>query len=157
MYMKKLMCLLMFLALGMAHGLCQDYDIRVENQGDGGKYYVAVTTVLDKKQNKEALEYLKKMAVEGVMLRGVAGAKGYPSQKPLIENPTAKVTHKDFFEAFNNDRLYLNYVYLENESVSVTQLPKKKFEVSARLLVDKESLLHLLEEAGIVEGFSNLW
>lgn len=155
--MKKLMCLLAFLAFGLAHGFCQDYDIRVENQGEGGKYYVNVTTVLDKKQNKEALDYLKKLAVEGVMLRGVAAANGFPSQKPLVDNPTAKTTHKDFFDAFNNDRLYLSYVTLERESVSVTQLPKKKFEVSGRLLVDKESLLHFLEEAGIVEGFSNLW
>ncbi len=155
--MKKVLTLLMILIISSATGLCQKYDIRVENQGEGGRYYVKVTALLDKKQNKEALDYLKKYAVEGVMLRGIGGANGYSSQKPLIEDPTVKDTHKEFFEAFNNEKKYLDYVVLDNESVSVTQLPKKKYEVSGLLLIDKERLLHFLEESGIIEGFGNLW
>lgn len=155
--MKKVLTLLMILIMSSVTGLCQKYDIRVENQGEGGRYYVKVTALLDKKQNKEALDYLKKYAVEGVMLRGIGGANGYSAQKPLIEDPTVKDTHKEFFEAFNNEKKYLDYVVLDNESVSVTQLPKKKYEVSGLLLIDKERLIHFLEECGIIEGFGNLW
>lgn len=155
--MKKILSILITLLVSSASALAQDYNISVESQGEGGKYYVKVTTVLDKKQNKEALDYLKRFAVDGVMTRGIAGAKGYSSQKPLIDDPTVKTTRKDFFDAFYNDRIYLNYVLLENESVGVTELPKKRYEVTGRLLVDKERLLHFLEEAGIVQGFGNLW
>ncbi len=155
--MRKLITLLLIILAGAAAASAQDFDIRMAGQGDGGRYYVKLTTVLDKKQNKTALDYLKRLAVDGVMFRGVAAGKGYTSQRALIEDPAVKVMKNEFFTAFYNEGLYKNYVNLENESVVVTKLPKNKFEVTGRLLVDKEGLLQFLEKSGIVEGFGNLW
>ncbi len=155
--MKKIITFLLLALTVAISARCQDYDLRMAGQGDGGKYYVKITTVLDKKQNKTALDFVKRLTVDGVMFRGVASAKGYPSQSPLIKDTSVKARKSEFFDAFWNEQQYLNFVNLENESVVVTKLPKKKFEVTARLLVDKEALLQFLEDSGIVEGFGNLW
>ena len=33
----------------------------------------------------------------------------------------------------------------------------KKYEITARLTINKESLIKWLEDNGIIQGFSNLW
>lgn len=135
----------------------QDYSIRMEGQGANGAYYVKVTTVLDKKQNKTAVDYIKKMAVDGVMLRGVAPGNGYGGQRPLIQDPDLPRLKPEFFEAFNREGVYNNFCNVENSSINVTQLPKKKYEVSALVTVDKERLIQYLTEHQIIKNFDSLW
>lgn len=155
--MKKIFVLLLFVMCVAVTAGAQDYDIRMAGQGDGGRYYVKITTVLDKKQNKTAYDYLRRLATEGVLFRGVAGANGYPSQKAILTDVTIKSRKAEFFDAFYREKQYDNFVMLETESVVVTKLPKKKFEVTGRLLVDKEGLLHLMEDSGVIQGMGNLW
>ena len=155
--MKKILTLILLVVAATMAARSQDYDIRMAGQGESGKYYVQVTAVLDKNQNKTALEWLQRLAADGVMFRGVASAKGVASQSALIQDHTAKARKSEWFDAFYRDGLYKNYVNLESESVVVTKLPKKKFEVSGRLVVDKEQLIKLLQDAGIIQGFNNLW
>ncbi|MBO4978076.1 MAG: hypothetical protein J6C67_05095 [Muribaculaceae bacterium] len=133
------------------------YDIEIAGQADGGRYLVRVTTVLDKNQKNDAREWLRRLAVDGVMFHGLAPAGGYSAQAPLIADPLVRSQKAEFFTAFNNEKLYNNYADLENSSIIMTKLPKKKWEVSALITVDKENLLHFLNEHGIVEGFGNLW
>lgn len=133
------------------------YDIAVAGQAQSGRYLVKVTTVLDKRQKDEPREWLRRLAVDGVMFRGLAPADGYPGQAPLITDPLTRSQKAEFFEAFNNEKLYNSYADLENSSIIMTRLPKKKWEVTALITVDKESLLHFLQQHGIVEGFGNLW
>ena len=155
--MKKILVFLL-LVIGMATAVgAQEYDIRMAGQGDGGRYYVKITTILNKEQNKAAYDWLRRLAVEGDLFRGVAGANGYPAQKAIVADVTAKSRKAEFFDAFFREQQYNNFVALETESVVVTKLPKKRFEVMGRLLVDKEALIHLMEESGVVQGMGNLW
>ena len=135
----------------------QDYNLRMEGQAADGGYFVRLTTVLDKKQNKTAIDYVKRMAVDGVMLRGVAAGNGYGAQRPLVTDPDVVRMKAEFFEAFNREGLYNNFCIVEPSSVSVTQLPKKKYEVSALVTVDKERLIQYLTECQILKNFDSLW
>lgn len=155
--MKKLILSLFFVMTAFCTVMAQDYNIRMAGQASNGGYYVKVTTVLDKKQNKEALEYIKKMAVDGVMLRGVAAGSGYSAQRPLVSDPDVARMKSEFFEAFNSERLYNNFCTLEPTSVTVTQLPKKKYEVTALVTVDKERLIKYLTDHEIIKNFDSLW
>ncbi len=133
------------------------YDIAVAGQAQSGRYLVKVTTVLDKKQKDTPREWLRRLAVDGVMFRGLAPAGGYPGQAALITDPLTRSQKAEFFEAFNNEKLYNSYADIEDSSILITRLPKKKWEVTALVTVDKEALLRFLQEHGIVEGFGNLW
>lgn len=135
----------------------QDYNLRMAGQAANGGYYVKVTTVLDKKQNKTAMDYIKKMAVDGVMLRGVAAGSGFGAQRPIIQDPDVLRQKAEFFDAFNREGVYENFCMVEPSSVSVTQLPKKKYEVSALVTVDKERLIKYLTEHQIIKNFDSLW
>ncbi len=149
--MSLLMCVVCAVAFA------QDYSIQVAGQAEAGYYFVTVTTILDKKQNKTALDHLRRLAVEGVMFRGVASAGGHPSQPALVRDPYVRTSKAEFFEAFNRERQYLNFVELNPESVVVTSLPKKKFEVTGKLSVKKDELANFLQQSGIIQTLNNLW
>lgn len=155
--MKQSFIIFFAVILFCFNALAQDYSIRMAGQAANGGYYVKITTVLDKKQNKTAMDYIKKMAVDGVMLRGVAAGSGYGSQRPLIQDPDVLQQKAEFFEAFNRENVYSNFCMVEPSSVSVTQLPKHKYEVSALVTVDKERLLKYLTEHQIIKSFDSLW
>lgn len=155
--MKKKLLLLFMVLVGVATVFAQDYNLEFAGVGDGGNYFVKVTAVLTKKQYKEANDWLKQIAVEGVMFRGVAGGAGYNSQKPLISDPAVQSTKSEFFTLFNKEKQYLNFTSLKTSSVTSTKLPKGKYEVTGNVLVDKERLLQYLQDNGIVGGMNNLW
>lgn len=155
--MKKTLTLLIFSLLCITSCFSQDYNIQFAGVGDGGNYFIKVTAVLNKKEYKDAQNWIKRLAVDGVMFRGVAGGAGYTSQKALISDPEIRTTKAEFFDSFNKEQRYLDFVNLQNSSVESTKLPKKKYEVSANVVVDKEKLLHYLEENGIVSGMDDLW
>jgi len=155
--MKKflLFFICVFLFLSGLHA--QDYSLVMDSPSRDGQYQVRVTTILNKKQNKTAIDYLKRMTVDGVMFRGVAGAKGYTSQPPLISDPSVATLKADFFSAFNSNKEYDRYVNLNLQNVVVTKLPKGKFEVTGILTVNKEALMQYLISHDIVSSFDNLW
>lgn len=152
--------IILLISLVMAFSLplkAQDYDLSVAGQGANGNYYVTITAVLDKKQNKETLDHIKQYCVEGIMLKGASGSNGYPGISALISNPSVFTTKSEFFDAFNREKKYSLFANVERESVVVTELPKKKYEVSARVVIDKESLIKYLQDCGIIKGFDSLW
>lgn len=155
--MRHLFIPLLLAIICCVSATAQDYNIRMAGQAANGGYYVKVTTVLDKKQNKTAVDYVKKMAVDGVMLRGVAAGSGYGSQPPIIEDPDVARLKAEFFDAFNAEGRYNNFCSVEPSLVSVTQLPKKRYEVSALVTVDKERLIRYLTECQIIKNFDSLW
>lgn len=155
--MKRILLCAIAVIIGVVACMAQDYNIHMSNVTADGKYVVEVTTVLDKKQNKTATDYLKRMAVDGVMLRGVAAGNGYNSKPALVENPDVAALKAEFFDAFNRQGLYNDFCTLEPTSVTVTELPKKKYEVSARLAIDKERLIKYLTEHQIIQNFDSLW
>lgn len=155
--MKNFLFFMIFM-LAVTFGMrAQDYSLSMNNQGRDGSYQVKVTAVLDKKQNKTAADYLKRMAVDGVMFRGVAASGGFPAQSALISDPTVAQTKADFFTAFFGAKEYDRYVNLNLQNMTVTKLPKGKFEVSGIMQVNKEALIQYLTDHGIISGFGDLW
>lgn len=155
--MKKFIFFITLL-LATAFGLrAQDYSLVMNNQGRDGSYQVKITAILDKKQNKTAADYLKRMAVDGIMFRGVAAAGGFPAQSALISDPSVAHTKADFFTAFFGNKEYDRYVNLNLQNITVTKLQKGKFEVSGIMQVNKEALIEYLTQHGIISGFGDLW
>lgn len=155
--MKRILSFIILIAVFASYAFAQDYNLIISGVAKNGDYIVQVTTVLDKKQYKEADDYLKKLAVDGIMFRGAGASAGLSAQKPLITDPSVRRTKAEFFDAFNLEKLYLTYASVTPSSVVSTQLPKKKYEVKGIVTVRKEDLLHFLEQNGIVKGMGNLW
>lgn len=156
--MKKVLLSFVFIFLCTVGMSAQEYTIKSAGQGKSGNYLVEITvTTKSKEKNINAEDLVKRYAVHGVLFRGFASSEGYGEQKPLIKDPDIEQTKADFFGAFFNDGAYKRYASIVNSSLTSTKLARKYYEVSAVLLVDKESLQHYLEESGIVKGFSNLW
>lgn len=136
----------------MAQG---SYTIAGCGQGKNGAYLVKVSTVV--KDVKTARDMMRRDAVHGVLFRGFkADTSGGLQQKPLIQEPNVERTKADFFNAFWSEKKYERYAQMIATSFTSVKL-KKEYEVSATFLVDKEALLHYLEDSGIIKGFSNVW
>ncbi len=135
-----------------------DYNIVSAGQGKSGHYLVKVTTIVGKSDLKggKAEDLLKRYAVHGVMFRGLMASDGYGEQKPLIKDPNTEQIKVDFFNAFYAEKSYRRYASIVESSLSSVKV-KKGYEVTANLLVNKESLAKYLEESGVIKGFSNLW
>lgn len=155
--MKKIVLLLVLLVNCIIVN-AQEYYVKSAGQGQGGRYLVSVTVNVKKKLPSTAEDLVMKYAVQGVMFRGLMAADGYGEQKPLITDPNVEQTKADFFEAFNNEGKYRNFASIVNSSLTSMKNKKTKMiETSAVVMVDKEALQHYLEEAHVIQGFSNLW
>ena len=67
-------------------------------------------------------------------------------------------TKGEFFKAFWDEGGYKRDASIVPSSLSVMKNKQTKMtEVSATVMVDKESLQHYLEESQVIDGFSNLW
>jgi hypothetical protein len=155
--MKKLLLSLVLLICCMVAS-AQEYYVKSAGQGQGGRYLVAVTVNVKKKLPSTAEDLVMKYAVQGVMFRGLMAADGYGEQKPLIADPNVEQTKADFFQAFNNEGKYRNFASIVNSTLTSMKNKKTKMiETSAVVMVDKEALQHYLEEAHVIQGFSNLW
>lgn len=152
-----LTALLLVLTTSAGRAQTEDYTITCGGQGRDGQYLVKVTTRVSKKA--DGGQELKRCAVHGVITRGFAGDEaGCVAQKALVTDADALTEHRATLTALLSDGGgYERYVTLVSGSYSSTLLKKKKMEVEALLLVDKESLLHWLEDRGVVKGFSNFW
>lgn len=146
---------ILFFLFAIATTVSAQYDIVGCGQGKNGAYLVKVTTVLG--NVKTAKEVLLRDAVHGVLFRGFADASNSGiRQKPLVADATAETTKADFFNAFWSERRYEQFAKMTVSSFRSVKM-NKSYEVSAIFLVDKEALLHCLEEAGVQKGFSHLW
>lgn len=157
-FAKKIILSFILCCLAMANVCAQEYSITSGGQGKNGRYLVRVTLKTKaKKSELNAENLLKHYAVHGVMFRGIASTEGFGEQKPLVCDPNLEQVKSDFFNAFFAEESYKRYASIVESSMSSTKLSKKTYEVTALLLVDKESLQNYLEKSGIIEGFSNLW
>lgn len=155
--MKKLILLFMLCILCVIAS-AQEYTIKSGGQGKSGNYLVEITVSSKKKMKGNAEDLVTRYAVHGVMFRGLMATAGYGEQKPLFKDPNIEQTKADFFQAFFNEGSYKTYATVLDSSLSVMKNKQTKMnEVSAVVLVDKESLVHYLEQSGILKGFSNLW
>lgn len=157
-FVKKSILSLLLCCFTVLSVCAQEYSITSGGQGKNGRYLVRITLKTKaKKSELNAENLLKQYAVHGVMFRGVASSEGFGEQKPLIGDPNIEQIKSDFFKAFFAEEAYKRYASIVESSMSSTKLSKKTYEITALLLVDKESLQGYLEKSGIIEGFSNLW
>lgn len=155
MFTNMRMKIILVLLLAFTTTVFAQYTIAGCGQGKNGAYMVKVTSVV--KNVKNAKDVLLRNAVHGVLFRGFMNTMdGGTNQKPLIEDPSIERTKAEFFKAFWENKEYERYAHMTPSSLKSVK-EKKNYEVSAVFLVDKESLLHYMEENGIIQGFSNLW
>ena len=147
--------LITFIMSVLASSAQSNYTVAGCGQGKNGAYFVKVSMVV--KDVKTARDMMRRNAVHGVLFRGFKGDTGGGiHQKPLIQDPNIERTKADFFNAFWSEKSYERYAQMIATSFTSVKL-KKEYEVSATFLVDKEALLHYLEESGIIKGFSDVW
>lgn len=153
--MKKiLLFLLLFCAIS---AIAEEYTLTSSTQGKDGNYLVDLT-LSTKKVKANLNDIVMQCAVHGVMFRGFAGSGDATSQKPLISDPNIEQTKVEFFTAFNNEGAYKRYASIIPGSMSIVKNKKLKCqEVTAKVIIKKESLVKYLETNGIIQGFSNLW
>jgi len=136
----------------------QEYTATSGGTGKKGEYLVNVTVSVKKKEAKEAESLVKQCAVHAVLFRGLMSADHYSSQQPLIKDPNVENVKSVFFQSFWNEGHYKNYTALVGSSLVVMKNKQTKMqEISATVMVDKESLLKYMEAQGVIQGFSNLW
>lgn len=155
--MRRLNILLLSIIMGV---MCysQDYMIRSAGKSKTGGYIVDVEVSVKKDPKNTAQDLALKSALKGVMFRGISSEDGLTDHKPLIQDPNIEQTKSAFFDAFFNENTYKRYASIVGSSLSTMKNKQTKmYEIEATVIVDKESLLHYLEESNIINGFSDLW
>lgn len=156
-YMKKFALTLM-LAFSCTFANAQEYTLQSEGVDNSGNYVVRIVVSTKKKPAKAAEYLVRQYAVHGVMFRGIAAAKEYSAQPPLIKDPGIEQTKREFFEAFWRENGYTRFASIVPSSLTVMKNKQSKMtETSALVTVSKELLQKYLEDNGIIQGFSNLW
>jgi len=146
-----------FFYLGCIAVHSQEYALTSEGVDNSGNYSVRIV-VSTKKASKSAEDLVRLYAIHGVMFRGIAAAKEYSAQPPLINDPNVEQTKKVWFDAFWSEGAYKRYATIIPSSVSVLKnKATKKVETSALVKVSHSSLKAYLEKEGIIQGLSNLW
>ncbi len=136
----------------------EEYTISSAGQAKDGHYLVNIIVSSKKKLKVSAENCAKAYAVHGVIFRGVSSVDGYGSHQPLIKDPTIENTKSKFFNDFFKNGEYKRYAAIVDGSLATMKNKQtKRHEVSATLIIDKESLLRYLESQGIAKGFSDLW
>lgn len=146
-----LMCLIVIICKA------QEYTVKSAGQGNSGNYLVDVIVSSKKKVTSTAEDLVREYAVRGVMFRGLMSSSGYGEQKPLIQDPNTEQIHSEWFNAFFSEGRYKNYSAIDGGLTVMKNKQTKMYEVSARVNVDKESLVKYLETESQIFGFSNLW
>lgn len=155
--MKRLGILMAFLMVCI-YGFSQDYQIRSAGKSKTGGYIVDVEAFVKKDPKNTASDIAMQCALKGVMFRGVSSENGLTDHKPLVEDPNVEQTKSSFFNAFFSENIYKRYASIVKSSLSTMKNKKTKmYEIEATVIVDKESLVHYLEESNIINGFSDLW
>lgn len=130
------------------------YEIQCAGTGVDGTYMVKVWFY--SKSKKITVEQAGKVAVHGVVFKGVTGGlQGCPSQPALMRDPAGKEAHKDYFQKFfaeNGD--YAKYVLSVSPSVERVKV-KGQWKLGAVVQVAKDQLRKDLEAAGVIKGLSS--
>jgi len=128
------------------------YEIECAGTGTPGTFLVKVWSY--SKDEKVATKQAAKNAVHGVMFKGVAGATGCATQRPLINDPAIQTDKAEFFTRFFSDGGdYAKFA----SATGVPEVMKvgKEYKVGVVVSVYKDNLRKNLEDAGIIRGLSS--
>lgn len=132
-----------------------EYELQGAGTGVQGTYLVEVSVLTDNKQINDA--ELVNAAVHGVLFRGFENPQTRNSQKPLAGSAANEAQHIDFYkEFFSPEGLAHTYGSVVRGSRSITKADKQ-WRVSAKVTVNKNTLLQYLEKAGVVESLSSIF
>lgn len=133
------------------------YDIVSAGVGAEGTSFVKVTVELPK-PDKDVEANLLIAAVHGVIFKGVGSSEKGVSQRPIVGDISLEQQHSDFFTPFfSSQSQYGNYASIINGSIRVVKAGKKKYLVSASVIVKRDNLRRLLEQRKIIEGFTDMF
>jgi hypothetical protein len=81
-------------------------------------------------------------------------------QKPLVQDPSAEETHKEFFKEFFADNgKYMKYVQLTTDGAiapgDIMKAGKKEYKVGIVVAVSKDELRKYLESEKIIRSLSS--
>lgn len=149
---QKLLLFLLFICAGVSMASAKttykdriaNYSIQAEGVGVQGTYLVHV--YVTGKHVKE--QDLIMAAVHGVIFRGVPGAQGVATQRPIASSVTVETEKADYFEAFFESP-YSAFGSVVNGTVTRTRT-KGGLKLGGVVQVSKDNLRKELEQAGIV-------
>lgn len=141
----------------MVTGNMPAYDILCAGTGIEGTYLAAVSVFLPK-PDKGVDDNLRKVAVHGVLFKGMAASKDCSGQRPICEEVDCEQKHQAFFDDFfGSNATYNQYVSIVEGSLRVIKRGKKEYCISAVVSVNKDSLRKYLEEKDIIQGFKTIF
>ncbi|MBD5325565.1 MAG: hypothetical protein HDS04_02665 [Bacteroides sp.] len=157
--MRKLSILLFVLALcapmvsaKKAEDAALNYEIIGAGTGTQGTYLVEVSVLSKKKDVSDA--QLVSAAVHGVLFRGFSNPAARGFKKPLAGSASNEAQHVDFYKDFFSDNgMAKNFGNVVKGTRSITKAAKE-YKVSAKVSVEKESLIKYLEDAGVVRSLN---
>ena len=100
----------------------------------------------------QALTAAKKKAVEEITFSGIHAGETNGVSYPLIDNPTAKETHKEFFNSFFADKGKFNDFVREADKGNTTLTQGDNFVLCrTKLIVDKAALITYFKKKKIIK------
>jgi hypothetical protein len=139
-----------------------NYEVVTVGKNASGSYLLKVWSY--SASTFVAEEQAKKNAIHAMVFQGAPENKDkrIAHLKPLLQDPTAEVTHAAFFEKFFSDSgEYRRFARMSNNGFAdVIKYGKKdmKYKVGVVVLVETASLRKYLEQAGIIrtlnQGFN---
>ncbi len=132
------------------------YEIECAGNATQGNYLVKVFVY--HKKGKVTDEMLRRAAVHGVIFRGFTGGpQGCISQKPLVKNPSLEYDRNDYFSIFFKENGQANqYATVQNGTYERYKI-KKNYKVGAIVVVNKDQLRTVLEDAGLIKKLSSIF
>jgi hypothetical protein len=131
------------------------YEIEAINTGVSGTYLVKVWVYL--KKSDVDYDLVKKMAIHGVIFKGVSGNDLFPPQPPLSNDPSIEDNQKEFFNIFfSNNGDYSKFINSSSDQVAPGDRMKigREFKIGVILSVNKDALRTHLENSGIIRKLS---
>lgn len=131
------------------------YEIEAINTGVSGTYLVKVWVYL--KKSDVDYDLVKKMAIHGVIFKGVSGNDLFPPQAPLSNDPNVEENQKEFFNVFFSDNGdYSMFINSSSDQVAPGDRMKigREFKIGVVLSVKKDALRSHLENSGIISKLS---
>ena len=154
--MRKILFILVS-CLGFICSHAQEYSLTSEGVDNNGNNVVRIV-VSTKNKIKTVDDLVKQYAVHGVIFRGIAAAKDYSGQPPIVKDPSVEQSKKVWFDAFWREGGYKQFATVTPSSVSVMKNKQTKMiETSALVVVSSTLLKSYLEKEGVIQGLSNLW
>ena len=148
--------LALIMAIGHASAKSDDlqYDIQAAGSGQQGTYLLKVFVYSKSKKVTDA--EIKKAAIHGVIFRGVPGANGAPSQRPMAASPSVEKEQAEYFKLFFDDSkgIYDRFANIVPGSYERIKAPKG-YKVGATIQVMKDLLRQELERGGAIKGLNS--